>query len=178
MRRIYESPALGRDDDDPFAPGTEDAEPRAMRSVNGGTLSRLLLPARLGDRALSVAVSTPQAEYPERGSIPFTVTMKNALPVPISVRTESPVLWTWTVDGAREASRVPVRDPPDEAGVFEFDRGERKQFRRRWDQLFRVSDSEWERADPGTYTIAAEINVGDPETRGLSGTTTVQIVPG
>jgi len=176
MRRIYESSALDRDDD-PFVPGEADAEPQAMRSVDGGALSRLLLPARVGDRALSVTVSTPRTEYTKGGSIPFTVTMKNALPVPVSVETESPVLWTWNVDGATEATRVTVRDPPEEAGVFEFDRGERKQFRRRWDQLFRVSDSEWERADPGTYTIGAEINVGNPEGRGLSDGTTVQIVP-
>lgn len=146
-----------------------------MRSVPASTLSDLLLPTGLRYRAISVAVSTPRETYPEGAPIPITITMRNALPVPITITTASPLLWTWDVDGAAEASRVPLRDPPDEPGTFRFDRGERKQFRRRWPQAFKVSGSEWASADPGEYTIGAGVNVPDADEKGLYDETTVTI---
>lgn len=177
MRRIYESAALRRDDDDPFAPGENDEteRPQAMRSVPGGLLSRMLVPGWLRDRAVSVTVETPRETFPAGASVPFRVTMKNALPVPIAIPTRSPLLWTWTVDGLPEASHVAVHDPPDERRYFRFDRGERKQFGRRWSGSFRVSDSEWEPADPGEYTLAVALDVDDAAARGLTDETTVRI---
>jgi len=179
MRRIYESAALRRDDDEPFAPNERDgARPRAFRSVPGAALSRLLVPEWLRYRAISLDVSTPRSTYPIGARIPVRVTMRNVLPVPVTIPTRSPVLWTWSIDGVREASRVPPRDPPDEAGAFGFERGERKRFERRWDQLFRVSDAEWEPAGPGTYTVGAGINVEDPAEKGVYAETTVRVEPG
>jgi len=177
MRRIYDSEALRRDDD-AFTPTErdDDARPQALRSINGSAWSRRLLPTRVRRRAISVEVSTPRTEFSEGEPIPFTVTMKNALPVPVTIRTASPLLWTWDVDGDAEASRVSLRDPPDESGAFEFDRGERKRFRKRWRQLFRVTESEWEPAAPGEYDIGAGINVEDAEGSGLYDATTVTIV--
>ncbi|WP_254767747.1 hypothetical protein [Salinilacihabitans rarus] len=176
MRRIYESRALHRDDDDPFSPNDGDDRPQAMRSLNATALSRLLVPDRLRRRAVSVAVSTPRAEYPVDTPVPFSVTMKNALPFPVAIRTTSPVGWTWHVDGVPEASHVPLRDPPDEPGEFVFDRGERKQFTRRWQGVFRVDDAEWERAAPGEYVIGAGLNVEDAREAGLYDETTVRLV--
>ncbi|SNZ02679.1 hypothetical protein SAMN06269185_0082 [Natronoarchaeum philippinense] len=178
MRRIYDSEALRRDDD-AFTPNERDDDdrPQSLRSINGGAWSRRLLPQRLCFRAIGVEISTPRTEFPEGEPIPFAVTMKNALPVPVSIRTNSPLLWTWNVDGDEEAARVPLRDPPDESGTFAFDRGERKQFRKRWRQLFRVTESEWEPAAPGEYTIGAGINVDDPAEKGLYDETTIRIVP-
>lgn len=177
MRRLYESSAVDRDPEDQFKPGERDrsVEPQAMRSVPGNFLSRLLVPDDLRHRAISVNVRTEKSTYAEGTPIPFVIEMKNAYPIPVEVPTVSPVLWTWEVDGALEASRVQLRDPPEETRGFRFDRGERKQFQKTWDQRFRVADSEWEPAGPGTYTLGAKINVDDPVSSGLYGEKTITI---
>lgn len=178
MRRIYESDALHRDDGEAHAPNERKRETKlqAMRSVPSSTLSDLLVPTRLRHRLVSVGVETPESEYAVGEPIPFLVTIRNHAPFPVSIPTASPLLWEWTVDGAVEAARVPIRDPPDEPGSFAFDRGERKEFRKRWDQLFRVSESEWEPAEPGRHTIGVAINTADADRRGLTAETTVEIV--
>lgn len=179
MRRIYDSEALRRDDDEPLAPNEADSSvrPQAMRSVDAGLLSRLVVPQSLRHRAISVGITTPKTEYAIGERVPFRVTMKNAMPFPISISTRSPLLWTWDVDGVTEASHVPLHDPPDESGRFEFDRGERKQFTRRWTQQFRISENEWEPVRPGEYTIGARINVEDAERKGLYDETSVHVRP-
>jgi len=178
MRRIYDSDALHRDDDEPGSPNEIKRETKlqAMRSLPSSTLSDLFVPTALRHRFLSVAVETAEDEYTVGESIPFTVTIRNHVPFPVSIATESPVLWTWSVDGDVEASSVSLRDPPDETGRFEFDRGERKRFRKRWNQLFRVTETDWEPAEPGEHTISAAINAPDSESKGLTGETTVRIV--
>ncbi|AHF98816.1 hypothetical protein HALLA_08020 [Halostagnicola larsenii XH-48] len=176
MRRIYESDALSRDDDQ-FSPTERSSSegPQAARSINGSAWSKRLIPHGIRRRAISVRVSTPTPEVAPETPIPFTVTMKNALPIPITIRTRSPICWTWSIDDAPEASRTSRRDPPDRTGELHFDRGERRQFRRRWSQLFQVSDREWEPAEPGEYTISAALNVDDAKRRGLYDETTVHI---
>lgn len=176
MRRIYESSALDRDDGDPFKPseGDDTTEPRAARTLPAASLSRLLVPDRLRDRALSLSVSTPASVYRQGDAVPITVRMHNPLPVPVSVTTRSPLLWTWHVDGLQAASHVPA-EPPEEARTFTFDRGERKRFSRTWRGLFQVSEAEWEEATPGEYTIGAAINVDDAAGRGLADETTVRL---
>ncbi|ELZ59961.1 MULTISPECIES: hypothetical protein [Halorubrum] len=178
MRRIYESNALHRDDEEAHAPSEKERQTKlqALRSVPSSTLSDLLIPRRFRHLPISVSVETDDDEYEVGEPVPFRVTLRNRLPVPISVPTVSPLLWEWTVDGNVEAAEVPIRDPPDEEGTLSFDRGERKEFRKRWDQLFRVSDSEWEPAGVGSYTIGAAINATDAEERGLTDETTVRIV--
>jgi hypothetical protein len=177
MRRIYDSGALCRDDG-PFTPTEGDTEerPQSMRSIDSSAWSRRLVPNWLRHRAISIDVSTPRTEYAAGDAVPFTVTMKNAMPFPITLRAVSPVLWTWDVDGVREASHVSLRDPPEEERGFAFERGERKRFTRRWQQMFRVSDSEWERAGPGEYTVGAGINVDNAAEKGLYAETTVRVV--
>ncbi|WP_049926056.1 hypothetical protein [Halopiger goleimassiliensis] len=176
MRRIYESDALERDDG-PFTPSENDPRSRVQtaRSVDSTALSRWLVPQRVRYRAISVEISTPQTSYAGGDPIPFTITMSNALPVPVVLRTDSPVRWTWAVDGKTEASERLRYDPPAEPGQFRFDRGERKRFRRRWDGLFRVSDSEWVPAEPGDHTIGVRLNVPDAAAKGLAAETTVRI---
>ncbi|MFW6382467.1 MAG: hypothetical protein ACOCZD_00330 [Haloferacaceae archaeon] len=178
MRRIYESDALHRDDEETHAPTERKRETplQSLRSVPSSTLSDLLVPVGVRHRFVSLEVSTPDPEYSVGEPIPFTVTMRNRLPVPVSLSTVSPLLWEWSVDGDVEASSVQLRDPPDDPGEFAFDRGERKEFRKRWDQMFRVSDTEWEPAEPGEYTIGAAINTADAGAKGLSAETTVRIV--
>jgi len=176
MRRIYDSQAIKRDDEQAFTPRErdDDHEPQAMRSVPSASLARLFLPASLHRRALSVGVETRKDTYAEGEDVTLRVTLKNRWPVPVTIRTRTPRLWTWTVDGAEEGSRVP--EPlPDERRAFTFGRGERKRFVRRWPQLFKVSDREWEPASAGEYSIGAHIDVTDPEAKGLAAETTVRI---
>lgn len=178
MRRIYESSALRRDDDEPHAPteNDTDAKPQAMRSVDGAAWSRRLVPNSLRYRAISVDIETAKEAYSPGETVAFRVTMKNSFPIPITIKTASPVLWNWHVDGIEEASHVPLQNPPDEPRGFKFDRSECKQFTRRWQQMFKVSDSEWEPAEPGEYTIGAALNVPDAAEKGLAAETTVRLL--
>lgn len=178
MRRIYESSALRRDDDAPFAPNERDDtdRPQAARSVPSTAITNAVLPQWARSRAISVDVSLPRVEFTAGDAVPFQVTMKNAMPFPIVIATESAIEWTWNVDGHRDASHVPLHDPPDEAGSIRFDRGERKRIRKTWDGMFRVSESEWEPATAGEYTIGAGINVADSAGRGLYDDATVRLI--
>ena len=156
--------------------GDDEVTPRTFGSVDAGAVTRRLVPQRVRQWAISVDVSTPRSEYPADGAVPFTVTVKNVLPFPVSLKVRSRRFWTWSVDGLTDASHVPARDPAGGTVVFEFGRGERKQFRKRWHGSFRLSDDEWERAGPGEYTIAATLNVDDAEKKGLAAHTTVRLV--
>ena len=179
MRRIYESNALKRDDDDPFSPSERDRnqEPQAMRSVPSTYLSRLLVPHRVRYWSISVDVSTPKDVYTVGEPVPFAVTMKNAMPFPITIPVRSLLAWDWEVNGLAGAAHVDLHDPPEERRGFRFSRGERKQYLRRWQGMFRVSESEWEPAPPGEYTIGAGINIEDAAKKGLYDETTVRLVP-
>lgn len=177
MRRIYESDALERDDEQPFTPGEreESPSPQAMRSVPSGFLSKLFLPMRVRDWGISVTIETRDARYATGTSVPFRVTMKNSLPVPVTIPVRSPVLWTWAVNGDRNASRLPSEEPSDEPRGFHFDRGERKRFHREWNGMFRVSRSEWEPAPPGKYTLSVRCNVDEARERDLADRTTITL---
>lgn len=179
MRRIYESSAVDRDDDDPFRPNNreEKEEHQAMRTVPSTYLSRLLVPHRLRHWAIAVTVSTPRDEFTVGEDVPFAVTMKNKLPIPITLPVRSPIPWDWDVNGLVQASHVEVRNPPDEERGYRFGRGERKQHFRQWQGMFRVSESEWEPATAGEYTIGAGINIDDAAKKGLYDETTVTLVP-
>lgn len=177
MRRIYESSALHRDDEDPFSPRErgKKEKPQAMRFVPSRLLSNLLIPESLRQLAITVSVQTPKNAYPERTRIPFRVTMRNHMPFPISLRTDSPLVWSWNVDGVEEASHVPLRESLDDNGVIQFSRGERIVATRHWDQTFRLSETEWERAAPGEYTIGAGITRENATACGLYDQVTVSI---
>lgn len=179
MRRIYESDAISRDDEDAFTPGErdDDASPQAFRSINAAAWSDRLLPHALRCRAVSVALSVPRRQFTEGETIQFRVTMKNHLPLPVTIRTVTPVLWTWSVDGYVEASHVELRDPPDEEGKLRLNRGETIRFGRTWSQMFRVTEHEWEPAEPGEYTLRAAVNVLGKKRGNLADKTTIEIVP-
>lgn len=155
MRRIYESRALRRDDDDPFVPNESDDED--YRSVNWRKASHAFLPTGLRARAIEVSVETDHEVYAPDQPVNFFVEFRNRFPTPISIPTTSPVPWTWDVNGLEQASKVDD-DVPERADLFEFSRGERKQFSRRWTQRVRESESEWSVADPGEYTLTVSIN--------------------
>lgn len=177
MRRIYESDALKRDDEDAFTPEEDDQEPQSFRSINAAAWSDRLLPHAFRCWAVSVRIETSQETYRQGETVPFRVTMDNSLPLPVTVRTRTPVLWSWSIDGYEEASHVTLRDPPEEPSKLHLDRGETLRFDREWSQMFRVSEREWEPADNGEYTLRAEINVDSESATGLADETTIEIVP-
>jgi hypothetical protein len=156
MRRIYESEALSRDDDSPFVPGDEDGS-RFYRSINWENASHALVPRSVRPLAIDVSIETDQERYAPDQPVAFRVEFRNRFPIPISLATRSPVRWTWSLDGLRQASRV-ERPVPDEGGTFRFHRAERKRFSRQWSQRFRESESEWVPAEPGEHTVSVRIN--------------------
>lgn len=177
MRRIYESDALKRDDDEPLSPREREREhePQSFRSISGAAWSDRLLPHAVRKRAVSVRVSAPEQAVEPGTEIPFVVTLKNSLPMPVTVKTPSPLLWTWAVDGHESASYVQLQRPPEKPSKLRLDRGERKQIRRSWSGMFRVSRREWEPAESGEHTIRAAVNIDDPDSANLADETTVYI---
>lgn len=179
MRRIYESRALRRDDTDPFAPRERGrkARPQAAKSIPSSWLSRKLVPTWLADRLVSVEIDLPVDEVPCGSSVPFSFVVRNTAPFPVTLSTRSLVFWEWEVDGYVEASQVPVTFDSDEPGRLTLDRGQRLRIDRRWDGMFKVSDSSWEWATPGEHTLRARLNVDDAAERGLEAETTVRLSP-
>lgn len=181
-RRIYDSEALRRDEDDPGSPSPREERrqnyrPHPLLHVPVGAISDYLLPMWARCRSISVNVSTYKNEYPIGSTVPFTVTMKNTMPFRVSIPTQSPIRWNWDIDGHIEGSEVQQYDPPDRMEKLTFDRGERKVMEQRWNGLFKVSDTEWEDPLPGEHSIGAGINVADPEGSGLYDETTIELVP-
>lgn len=156
MRRIYESQALSRDDDDPFVPGNEDDEDR-YRSINWENASHAFVPQAIRPLAIDVSIETNRQRYAAGESVGFRVTFRNRLPIPISLTTRTPVRWTWAIDGVEEASYF-EESVPEESSAFQFARAERKQFTREWSQRFRTTRSEWELAEPGEHTVSVAVN--------------------
>lgn len=176
MRRIYESNALHRDDEETHAPREHgrESKPQAMRSVPSGTLSRLLVPHWLRYRAIDVAVEVPVDTVARGERVPFTVTLRNVLPIPLTVPVESPVPWCWSVDDHARASKVD--ELPEGRRGLRFDRGERKTFHRQWSGSFKVGSREWEPAEVGEHAIRVELTVPDAASKGLTATDTVRVV--
>ncbi|WP_435062357.1 hypothetical protein [Halobaculum sp. EA56] len=158
MRRIYESEALRRDDDDPFSPN-ESEEGRGSH-VNWANVSHALFPSRLRARAIAVDVETDKDRYAPDEPVRFRATFRNRLPMPVSLVTETPVRWSWAVDGLVEASEV--YEPPEPRRTrFDFRRSERKRFERRWPQRIREREDEWRAAAPGEHTLSVRIGAVD-----------------
>ncbi|QSW98025.1 hypothetical protein [Haloterrigena alkaliphila] len=173
MKRIYDSRALERDADDPFAPAASDDE-NARRAIDWDAFSHAFAPVALRTRAIDVTVTTDRDVYRPGQSVAIGIEFRNRLPFPIRLRTDSPERWTWAVDGIEAATRVP-RAVPDRSAAFSFARSERKRFSREWAQRIRVSESEWNPVDPGRYTIAVRINRADAADRGLVAATGIEI---
>lgn len=178
MRRIYESDALKRDDEESFTPGEleEETKPQAFRSINGAAWSDYFLPHTLRLWAVSLDISVPRREFREGETVPFRVTIDNTLPVPVSIRTSSPLLWSWSIDGYQEAAHISVSDPPAEPDKLRLDRGETVRFTKEWSQMFRVTEREWEQAELGEHTLRAEINLASDRVE-IADETTIEIVP-
>lgn len=173
MRRIYDSNALHRDDDDPHSPRERDGTP-AYRSLNWRATSHALLPMRVRRLAIDVDIETERDVYAVGEPVGLRVQFRNRLPVPITLRTRSPVRWHWAVNGHISAELEPPEEPAD-SSTFEFDRSETKTSTRQWFQRFKTGDRVWKPADPGEYTLTVSINDDGDTNEHLRATTTVRI---
>lgn len=172
-QRAEKSEAVERDDKEAFVPRSRSAASRS--TIDWQRLSHALLPVTVRHRALEVEVATNADAYEVGESVHLRVTLHNRLPIPVTIRTVSPLRWSWAVDGLERASQLTEIDPPDRAALFEFTRRETKTFDRTWSQRFRESESSWTEAGPGEHTITAWINVADPELAGLRAETTIRV---
>lgn len=159
MRRVYDSEALRRDDDDPFSP-VEDDDEASRNHVNWTNLSHALVPQAVRSRAIAVDVQTDKDRYEPGETVHFGVTFANRFPLPITIVTETPKPWEWFIDGNPDGSEVPA-DHPEERSTFHFSRSERKRFRRSWSGRVRVDDHEWREAARGEHTLSVEIGAVD-----------------
>ncbi|MFP8954455.1 hypothetical protein ACLI4Z_16025 [Natrialbaceae archaeon A-arb3/5] len=174
MRRIDDSRALERDEDDPFVPSNRDGGSES-RTIDWTAFSHAFVPTALRARAIAVDVSTDRKRYDIGEPVQIRIEFRNRLPFPIRLRTDSPNVWTWAVDDVPAASTL-SRDVPDRPSTFSFARRERKRFTRQWPQRIRVSEDEWEAVGSGTYTISARIARTDADDRALRDRATIEIV--
>lgn len=172
-KRVDDSDALERDAGDPFAPATSD-DRNARRSIDWDAFSHAFMPVALRARAIDVSIATDRDVYERGEAVAIGIEFRNRLPFPVRLRTDSPELWTWRVDGATAASRL-ERDVPDRPDAFSFARGERKRFEREWPQRIRIAADEWEPVDPGRYTLEARLSRPDADDRGLVDRTEIEI---
>lgn len=172
-RRIYDSDAIDRDDDDPFRPGEQDTARRSF--IDWTNFSHALMPVALRNRAIRVDVRTSRETIEPGERVDIRIELFNRLPFPVVLRTRSAERWIWSIDGHPEASHVRDAAPDGRTSLFEFGRRERKVFRRRWSGRFRTAEDSWELASPGEYEITAAVNVDGADRRGLEATTVVSV---
>ncbi|MFW5974117.1 MAG: hypothetical protein ACOCPZ_01895 [Natrialbaceae archaeon] len=172
MRRIYESSALSRDNDDPFSP--RDDKDDENRSINPVAASHALLPKAIRRRAVDVSVTTDRTEYASGDPVAFRVTFRNRLPIPVSIPVSSPVPWHWAVDD-RISARFTRPDEPDDGSLFTFGRSERKTFTRTWSQSWQVGERRWEPVETGGYEISVAVNTAIGGEQFLADTTRIEI---
>lgn len=176
MRRIYESNALRRESG-AFTPNERQDGKRGPSTPDPDDTGILdtLLPDAIRNRALTIDVTTQRDVYDRDTPVQFAVELHNRMPFSVTVRTPTPLLWTWEINGLPEATHVELPEPPAESQRHVFASGERKRYTKRWPQRFRLSKSEWERAEPGTYTIQATVNLPQANLEALSSKTEVEI---
>lgn len=183
MRRIYESDALHRDEDDPHSPSElerEEPKPTITANQNPSFLnwaraSHALLPVALRNRAIDVAVETDREVYAPDEPVRIRVRFRNRVPFPIALRTPTRRQWDWSVGGFPRGAHEEFEPVPADASLLEFYRSETKTFARTWHQRFRTADDRWEVADPGTYEVAAFVAVETPDRRGLRAATDIEL---
>lgn len=175
MRDVFDSDAVQRDDSDPFVPRDGDRRGRRSRSAfDWRNVSHALMPTALRDRAIAVSIETNKREYDLEEPVHFRVVLANRIPFPVALRTTSPVLWTWAVDGVEQADHL-VEEAPDDPSLLRFARSERKTFERRWSQRIRSREGKWVPVQGGEYVLSARINVDGAAGRGLVDETAIRV---
>ena len=121
----------------------EDSNPNHL-----GRLLGFFVPQRLARRGIEVTVETGQDRYAAGEDATVRIEFRNRLPVPVTVRTPTPRLWGWSVNGHLEASDEPRRRlSGGDGSQLSFRSRERKRIVRRWDgRIKRVGEpTRWER---------------------------------
>jgi hypothetical protein len=136
-----------------------DREDRYGFDENSGSLAERLgkfVPQTLARRALSIRVETDRSQYRRGDPVDLTITIRNHLPLPVTVATPRRRLWGWMVDGQLEASDE-NRYLSDNPGSFVFRAKEKKTIRRTWNgHLKRVGErTTWELPERGVHEITA-----------------------
>ncbi|WP_224448770.1 hypothetical protein [Haloprofundus salilacus] len=144
---------------------SSDREDRYGFDEGGSSFAERLgqfVPQSLARRGLSVDVATDRRRYERGDPVELTITIRNRLPVPVTVATPKRRLWGWTVDGQLEGSDEP-RYLSDTPGSFAFRAKETKVIERTWNgHLKRVGDrTTWELPNPGVHEIGAFVATGD-----------------
>lgn len=151
------------DEDDRF--GLDSTTPSAGSLL--GWLTTRLVPQALAKRAIAVSVETDRERYAPGDPVTFAVELHNRLPVAVAIRTSSPRVWGWTVDGELEASDE-ARYPGETSRVIRFGGHETKRLTHEWSGLYkRTGDpTEWVEPEPGDHELVAYLDVGEPRPTG------------
>lgn len=127
----------------------------------------VVVPDWLVKRAVTIEVSTKRREYALDAPVRFTVTIRNRLPVPVTLPTPKLRLWGWAVDGEVEATDEAIYTS-DTAGWHSFDARETLRIEQTWNGRFERSGSgpngrsEWVLPDPGTHELSVFLATEEP----------------
>lgn len=141
-----------------------------------GFVSRLvgpLVPQWLGRAGLAITIETDGTEYALGEPVGILIEIRNRLPLPVELVTESQRIWGWTVDGELEASDERLYSS-DRRNSIALRAGETMRFERTWNGRFKRTGSptRWVGATPGEYEIGAFVATAKNRT---SDTTTVSL---
>jgi hypothetical protein len=170
---------MAEDDDrsfDPMAQSVGESDDRLgfdQVTNHVDTALGMLVPHGVARRAVTASIETDRDTYRAGEPVAIDIEFRNRLPVPVTLRTPSRRLWTWTFDGHPEARRE-RRYLGDVPGELSFRSRERKRITRRWDGLVKRKDKrEWVEPVRGDHEIAAYVALdGSPRPEA---TTTVRI---
>lgn len=127
------------------------------------------VPQWLAQRAVDVDVTVPAREFRVGDPVPFTVEIRNRLPVPVTVRTPTRRLWGWAVDGELAASDEHTY-AGDTAGEFSLEGGDVLRIEREWSGRLKRTGRPGERTehvlpDRGVHELSAFVATSDPQPR-------------
>ncbi|QCJ46006.1 hypothetical protein [Haloprofundus sp. MHR1] len=147
------------------ASASSDRESRYGFDEGGRSFAERLgqfVPQPLARRGLTIRLAVERTRYERGEPVDLTITIRNRLPVPVTVTTPQRRLWGWTVDGLLEGSDE-SRYLSDSPGSFAFRAKETKVIERTWSgRLKRVADrTTWELPDPGVHELGAFVATGD-----------------
>ena len=128
----------------------------------------VVVPDWLVHRAVTIEVTPERREYELDTPVRFTVTIRNRLPVPVTLPTPKLRLWGWAIDGEVEATdeRVYSSDTP---GRHALDAKETIRVEQTWNGRFERSGagpngrSEWVLPEPGTHELSVFIATEEPQ---------------
>lgn len=150
-------------------------DPLSTDRKRSPTWASRAIPRRLALRALAVDLRAPARVTPGE-PVRFQVSIRNRLPVAVSVELPTSRVWGWAVDGVPEADERGF-EPPDEPRTMTFGRRERRVFEGHWDGTVRRSGAEgdvWVPV-PGTHTLSAFLAVPDPHRWSVAARATVAV---